>query len=101
MTKTLVENKTTWFLDGKKAVIVRVYDGCKYDAKSKVIAETEYEINGYAVYNGSDFSEEDYADILNNDMVDEYDEYLALWTNGYRVDRSTYRNSHVDMFMKY
>lgn len=100
MKNTLVENKTTWFLDGKKTVVVKIYDRCKYDAESKKIAEVEYEIDGYAIYNGEDYSEEDYQDIVNNDMVDEYDEYLTLWTGGHRAGRSTFRNSHVDMFLK-
>lgn len=101
MKNTLVvdNGKTTYFLDGMKKVIVKVYDGCKYDPESKVTATVEYEIEGYGIYNGLDFSEENYQDIVNNDMVDEYDEYLMLrfWHD---EDSATFRNSHVDMFMK-
>lgn len=101
MKNTLVEDngKTTWFLDGRKTVIVKVYDGCKYDPESKKIAEVEYEISGFGLYNGSDFSNEAYKEMEDEDMIDEYDEYLKLWF-GHRIDSATFRNSHVDMFMK-
>ena len=81
-------------------VLVKVYDGSKYDAASKVIGETEYDITRWGIFNLTDFNEDDRADIINNDMLDENDEYLRLWTKDdqWEADPATYRNSHVDMF---
>lgn len=81
-------------------VKVKVYDRCKYDAESKMIGETEYDITRWGIFNLADFNEDDRADIINNDMLDENDEYLRLWTKDDRweAEPATYRNSHVDMF---
>lgn len=100
MTKTLVTDngKTTWFTDGIKKVVVKVYDGCKYNPDSKKIAEIEYEITGFGIYNGSDIDADEYDDIVNNDMVDEYDEYLKIWMSD--DDTATFRNSNVEMFLR-
>lgn len=97
-TTTTDNGKTTWY-DEKTAVLVKVYDGCKYDPESKVVCEAEYEISGYGIYNGEDFSKKAYDELKASDMVDEYDEYLKLWF-GYREESATFRNSHVDMFLK-
>lgn len=100
MKKTLVTDngKTTWFMDGVKTVIVKLYNKSKYEANSKKVAEVEYEIVGFGIYNGSDIDSDEYDDIVNNDMVDEYDEYLRLWLS--HNDSATFRNSHVSMFLK-
>lgn len=81
-------------------VTVKVYDRCKYDAESKVIGETEYDITRWGIFNLADFNEDDRADIINNDMLDENDEYLRIWTKDdqWEAEPATYRNSHVDMF---
>ncbi len=81
-------------------VLVKVYDGSKYDAASKVVGETEYDITRWGIFNLADFNEDDRADIINNDMRDENDEYLRLWTKDdqWEAEPATYRNSHVDMF---
>lgn len=81
-------------------VIVVVYDGCKYDAESQKIGETEYDIIRWGVFNLADFNEDDRADIINNNLLDENDEYLRIWTKDDRweAEPATYRNSHVDMF---
>lgn len=81
-------------------VTVKVYDRCKYDAESKVIGETEYDITRWGIFNLADFNEDDRADIINNDMLDENDEYLRIWTKDdqWETEPATYRNSHVDMF---
>lgn len=100
MKKTLVvdNGKTQYFLDGAKKIVIKVYDGCKYEKGSEKIAEVEYEIVGFGIYNGADFSEEEYADILNNEMEDKYDEYLRLWLRN--DETATFRNSNVDMFLR-
>lgn len=81
-------------------VLVKVYDGCKYDAASKKIGEVEYDIIRWGIFNLKDFNEDDRADIINNDMLDENDEYLRLWTKDdqWESEPTTFRNSHVDMF---
>lgn len=95
-----------YYFDGKNnygtaKVMVKVYDRCKYDADSKKIGETEYNIVRWGIFNLADFSEADREDIIKNDMLDENDEYLRIWTadDGFNSDSATYRNSHVDMFM--
>ena len=84
-------------------VKIKVYDGCKYEASSEKIGETEYDIVRWGIFNLADFSEEDQADIIGNDMIDEFDEYLRIWEsdNGKEAVCSTFRNSHVDMFRVY
>lgn len=77
-------------------VLVKVYDGCKYDPASKKIGEVEYDIIRWGIFNLADFNEDDRADIINNDMLDENDEYLRIWEKD--EESSTFRNSHVDMF---
>lgn len=81
-------------------VLVKVYDGCKYDTASKKIGEVEYDITRWGIFNLKDFNEDDRADIINNDMLDENDEYLRLWTKDdqWESEPTTFRNSHVDMF---
>lgn len=100
MKNTLVvdNGKTTWFMDGAKTVIVKLYDKSKYEADSKKVTEVECKICGFGIYNGSDIDTDEYEDIVNNDMVDEYDEYLRLWIN--HNESMTFRNSNVDMFLK-
>lgn len=77
-------------------VMIKVYDGRKYDTASKKIGEVEYDIIRWGIFNLADFNEDDRADIINNDMLDENDEYLRIWEKD--DESSTYRNSHVDMF---
>ena len=74
---------------------VKVYDGIKYKASSKKIAEVEYpNIQGYEVVAG------DKATQIGNETDeasrDEYNEYLIITLeNG---ETTTFCNSHVDMF---
>ena len=81
-------------------VMVKVYDRSKYEADSQKIAEVEYTIVRWGIFNLKDFNEDDRNDIINNDMLDEYDEYLRIWTKDdqYESEPSTFRNSHVEMF---
>ena len=85
---------------GAADVKVVVYDRCKYDAESQKIAEVDYKIVRWGIFNLNDFDHDEKMDIINNDMIDEYDEYLKVWTKdeGNGAESSTFRNSHVDMF---
>ena len=85
---------------GTAKIVIKSYDGCKYDGDSKKVSETEYNIVRWGIFNLADFNESDRADILNNGMVDEYDEYLKIWTkdDADGAETATFRNSHVDMF---
>ena len=72
---------------------VEVYDGCKYDAESKKVAETIY--NDVATFEVKPMTDEE---IFANgfDETDEYGEYAILaFADG---TTSTFRNSHVDIF---
>lgn len=96
MTKTYGKNN---YESPAAKVMIKVYDGCKYDAQSKKVAETEYEIVRWGIFNLADFNHDDKMDIINNDMIDEHDEYLRIWTKAeWESESVTYRNSHVDMF---
>ena len=68
----------------KFEVEVKIYDGCKYEASSKKIAEVEYEIKGFEIVNGKDLDG-------SWDCIDDYDEYLVLkLADG---QEATFRNS--------
>lgn len=74
-------------------VLVEVYDGIKYDARSKKVSEGEYIIKDYEVKQISD--DEIYR--MGFDEVDPFGEYLIL--TGHDGEISTFRNSLCDMFM--
>lgn len=86
---------------GRANVKIKVYDRCKYDAESQKLTEIEYKIVRWGIFNLKDFDHDEKMDIINNDMLDEHDEYLRIWTadDGYGSEHSTFRNSHVDMFI--
>lgn len=73
--------------------MIKVYDGSKYSADSKKVAEVEYNnILGYEVK----IIEDSEIYEMGFDEVDEYKEYLILkFANG---ETSTFKNSHIDMF---
>lgn len=74
-------------------VKVKVYNMCKYDRRSKKVAEVEYNnIKGYEVKVIED--EEIYN--MGFDDVDENKEYLIITLGNEEV--ATFRNSLVDMF---
>ena len=86
---------------GVANVKVKVYDGCKYDATSQKLTEIEYKIVRWGIFNLKDFDHDEKMDIINNDMLDENDEYLKIWRKdeGDGSESATFRNSHVDMFV--
>ena len=77
-------------------VLVKVYDGIKYDAESKKVAEVEYDnVANLEVKTMTD--EEIFADGF--DETDEYSEYAILtFTDG---TTATFRNSHADIFYEH
>ena len=77
-------------------VLVKVYDGMKYDAESKKVAEVEYDnVANLEVKTMTD--EEIFADGF--DETDEYREYAIItFTDG---TTATFRNSHVDIFYEH
>ena len=73
-------------------VTVKVYDKCKYEVDSKVVARVSYDIEDFEVKKISkgEIEAEGY------DEFDDYNEYLILsFGDG---TTATFRNSHVDMF---
>lgn len=86
---------------GKAHIKIKFYSKIKYVEDSEKIWEEEYDIVRFGVFNLKDFDHDDKMDIINNDMVDEYDEYLKIWIsdNGNGSETLTFRNSHVDMFV--
>lgn len=75
-------------------VEVVIYNTCKYEPTSEVKNRAKYNISGYEV---KQISDEDILQEADESCVDEYREYLILYfPDG---DTSTFRNSHVDMFL--
>ena len=75
-------------------VIVKVYNGSKYEESSEKIAEIKYDIAGFEIIHSADDEE-----ILRNyseEELDPNDEYLRL--NLENGETATFRNSRVDMF---
>lgn len=75
-------------------VEVRVYDTCKYEPTSKVERSIKLWIKGHEV---KQISDEDILKETDESGLDEYHEYLILYTTD--GNTSTFRNSHVDMFL--
>lgn len=86
---------------GKAHIKIKCYSKIKYVEDSEIIGEAEYDIVRFGVFNLKDFDHDEKLDIINNDMIDEYDEYLKIWTsdNGSGSETATFRNSYVDMFV--
>lgn len=73
-------------------ILVKVYDGSKYDATSEKVAETLY--NDVVSLDVKSISDDEILKVF--DDVDEYGEYAILtFADG---TTSTFRNSHVDIF---
>ena len=76
-------------------VLVKVYDGDKYDPMSKKVSETRY--NDVASLDVKGISDGEILKVF--DEVDEYGEYVILtFADG---TTSTFRNSHVDIFYEH
>lgn len=75
-------------------VSVKVYDKVKYEKDSKKLAELEYNISSYEV---KEIPDREIYD-LGFDEVDKYGEYLILTLKD--GEKSTFRNSLVDLFLK-
>lgn len=73
---------------------VRIYDGVKYRAESKKVADVEYEINGFEVVTGDRAAEIGLE--TDENSRDEYNEYLVLMLES--GETATFCNSHVDLF---
>ena len=75
---------------------VKIYNGVKYEASSEKVAEVEYtSVIGYEVVTGDRATEIGLE--TDENSRDPYNEYLVITLeNG---DVSTFRNSHVDMFI--
>lgn len=78
-------------------VKVKVYDKVKYSPLSEKVAEAEYDrVKGFDVV--SDPSKiEEIENCIDADGIDENHEYLVLYFES--GETSTFRNSHVDLFM--
>lgn len=77
-------------------VIIKGYDGCKYDKDSSKKWEQQWTIEGFEVQT---IPPEEFLKDADEEMLDEYNEYLVLHcTDG---DTATFRNSHVDLFRIY
>ena len=76
-------------------VKVKIYDEVKYLPTSEKVAEVEYEIESFKVVTGDEATEIGLS--TDESSRDEYNEYLVLTlADG---DTSTFRNSHVDLFI--
>lgn len=92
----------TLFIENLADVKVRIFlhEGCKYTAKTEDDLGEEKEIiyNGITAWDLIEGGEEAEEIEANSDIVDEFHEYLVLHlTDG---TTATYRNSHVDMFLR-
>ena len=79
-----------------------VYEGCKYTAKTAEDLGKEIEviyggISGWDIIEGGKEAEEIEAD-TDADGIDEFHEYLVLHLLS--GETATFRNSHVDMFLR-
>ena len=73
-------------------VLIKVYDGCKYDVTSKKVAETRY--NDVVSLDVKHINDDEILKVF--DDVDEYGEYAILtFADG---TTSTFSNSHVAIF---
>ena len=76
-------------------VKVKVYNMSKYNPNSEKIAEVEYSPIKIEVVKIPD--EQIYA--MGFEAVDEYSEYLIMTPGDGDCETSTFRNSHVDVFL--
>lgn len=75
---------------------VKFYNGVKYEASSEKVAEVEYtNVRGYEVVTGDRVTKIGLE--TDENSRDPFNEYLVITLENGEV--STFRNSHVDMFI--
>lgn len=75
-------------------VELKIYDSCKYEPTSESKYKVQYNINAYEV---KKIVKEEILKETDESALDEYDEYLILYLDD--GETSTFRNSHVDMYL--
>ena len=75
-------------------VIVKVWNGSKYNAESEVCERLTYDIKDFSIIHKAD--DEDIEANFTPEELDPYDEYLRLYLED--GNTATLRNSRVDMF---
>ena len=80
---------------GNMNVKLKIYNGVKYNPKSKIISEIVCNIKGYKVLSGKKATK--FGKQTDENSRDKYNEYLIITLdNGEKV---TFCNSFVDMFI--
>ena len=82
-----------------KKVELFIYDECKYEADENVNEiRVEYDfVTGFEVIEGGAEAEKIEAE-TDGSCIDDYHEYLVLFFED--GETATFRNSHVDMFLR-
>lgn len=75
-------------------VELKIYDSCKYKPTSETKYKVQYNINAYEV---KKIVKEEILKETDESSLDEYEEYLILYLDD--GETSTFRNSHVDMYL--
>ena len=88
---------TQIFLNSKD-VLLHVYDECKYTASSETLENSKRirfsYCTGFEIVSGEDAAE--IEKLTDASCIDDYHEYLVLFFED--GNRSTFRNSYVDLF---
>ena len=85
---------TKLFLNSR-TVLVKIYDGCKYDSSSKKVFEVSYDFcTGFEVVTGKRATEIERC--TDGSCIDDHHEYLVLFFED--GTEATFRNSYADLF---
>ena len=81
----------------KATVVLRIYGNTKYEAADEQGKEVTYKnVRAWSIVDGADAKELEAE--TDGSCIDEYGEYLVLeFADG---DTATFRNSHVDMWVR-